>query len=44
MKPSIDWKDAEYLEALKAQYEEREAFKKRYAADVELNKRLEALA
>ena len=36
--------DAEYLEALKAQYEEREAFNKRYAADVALNKRLEALA
>ena len=36
--------DEDYIAELKAQYEEREAFKKRYAADVELNKRLEALA
>ena len=36
--------DEDYIAELKAQYEEREAFNKRYAADVALNKRLEALA
>lgn len=36
--------DENYIAELKAQYEAREAFNRRYAADVALNKRLEALA
>lgn len=35
--------DEDYLSELKAQYEEREAFKKRYEADIELNVELEMM-
>ena len=35
--------DEDYIVELKAQYEEREAFKKRYEADIELNVELEMM-
>lgn len=35
--------DEDYLAELKVQYEEREAFKKRYEADIELNAELEMI-
>lgn len=35
--------DEDYLAELKAQYEEKEAFKKRYEADIELNVELEMM-